>query len=412
MLSAAAGAVIDRVPRIALGQMAFLGTLLGAASLRLLIGFDLPAVYYALLASAHIFEIVVDIVFWVVVAAFLDTLELKRGTPLIYMALAAGGVAGGALTTALSSLVATEDLLLALPALGVMATLQLDLARRRLRELEDRQRSAEDAQPGLRNLHLMLRLIARYPMTLLIALNALMLTVLYGLCEYLVFTVYAESFADETALTRFIALVFAAIQVIEFVVLYAFSRPLLARAGPLARNLVFPLTSLACLLGLAASQKLPAALATHVNAEAISNAVFQPVNNTNYSALPLRFHGRVRTLADGVFYPSGLALAGLMLLWLQDRDATAAATYAALVCALLFLLVNVGVGVLFLPTLVRNLRSGVAHFADVAAGATAPLEISAEQVRDLLREADPDARAIGLDLAERCDPGAAARRAA
>ncbi len=133
LLSAALGGVVDRVPRIALGQMAFLGTLLGAAALRLLIALDLPAVYYAVLASAHIFEIVVDIVFWVVVAAFLDTLELKRGTPLIYMALAAGGVAGGALTTALSPLVSTEDLLLALPALGAIAAAQFGLARRRLR---------------------------------------------------------------------------------------------------------------------------------------------------------------------------------------------------------------------------------------------------------------------------------------
>ena len=405
VLSAAAGGVIDRLPRILLGQLAFLGALLGAASLRLLIALEVPAVYYAVLASAHLYEIVLDIVFWVVVAAFLDTIELRRGTPLIYMALAAGGAAGGALTSALSPFVLTEDLLLALPVLGVIAVAQLELAKRRLEELGDRRGGTEDARTGLESLRVLSRVVGRYPLSLLIALNALMLTILYGLSEYLVFTVYADTFADEATLTRFLALAFAAIQVIEFAVLYAFSRPLLERAGPLVRNLVFPLTSLGCLLGLAASQKLPAALVTHVNAEAISNAVFQPVNNTNYSALPLRFHGRVRTLADGVFYPSGLAVAGLMLLWVQDQGATDQATYTALVCALLFLLVNVGVGVLFLPTLVRNLRSGVGHFADMAAGAARPPAIAAEQVRDLLRQADPEARAIGLDLADRLEPG-------
>ena len=95
LLSAAASGVVDRVPKMALGQTAFLGTLLGAAALRLPIALDLPAVSYGVLAIAHFYEIVLDIVFWVVVAAYLDAIELKRGTALIYMALAAGGVAGG-----------------------------------------------------------------------------------------------------------------------------------------------------------------------------------------------------------------------------------------------------------------------------------------------------------------------------
>ena len=404
LLSAGFGGIVDRVPRITLAQVAFLGTLLGAASLRVLIALQLPAVYYAVLASAHLYEIVLDIVFWLVVTAFLDVIELKRGTAFIYMALAAGGVAGGALTSALSPLVATEDLLLALPVLGLIATAQFSVARRRLQELPDPQRSEGDTPSALKNLRLLPRLVAAYPLILLIALNALLLTVLYGLCEYLVFTTYAERFADEAALTRFLALMFAGIQVLEFTLLYALSRPLLERAGPLARNLVFPLTSLSCLGGLAFGQQLPAAIATHLNAEAISNAVFQPVNNANYAALPVRFHGRARTLADGIFYPSGLALAGIMLLTLQDRLALAQVTYIAIVFALVFILINVGVGVLYLPSLVRNLRAGIFHFADAAPDLDGPPEVLPEQVGELLRSVDPEARALGLDLAARLDP--------
>jgi hypothetical protein len=404
LLSAGLGGVVDRVPRITLGQAAFLGGLLGAASLRVLIALQLPAVYYAVLASAHLYEIVLDIVFWLVVAAFLDVIELKRGTPFIYMALAAGGVAGGTLTSALSPLIATEDLLLALPVLGLIAAAQFGLAKRRLQELPDPHRSEVDTPGALENLRLLPALVAHYPLILLIALNALLLTVLYGLCEYLVFTAYAERFADEAALTRFLALMFAGIQVLEFTLLYVLSRPLLERAGPLARNLVFPLTSLACLSGLAFGQKLPAAIATHLNAEAISNAVFQPVNNANYAALPVRFHGRVRTLADGVFYPSGLALAGIMLLSLQDRLALAQVTYIAIVFALVFILINVGVGALYLPTLIRNLRAGILHFADAAPGRNGPPEVLPEQVGELLRSADPEVRALGLDLAAHLDP--------
>jgi HEAT repeat protein len=404
LLSAAASGLVDRVPKMVLGRVVFLGILLGAAALRLPIALHLPAVYYGVLASAHFYEIVLDIVFWVVVAAYLDVIELKRGTALIYMALAAGGVAGGVLTSALAPFVPTEDLLLALPVLGLIAAAQFGLAKRRLQELPDPHRS-EVAAPGpIENLRLLPRLVARYPLILLIALSALLLTILYGLCEFLVFTVYAERFPDEAALTRFLALMFAGIQVLEFALLYVVTRPLLERAGPLARNLVFPLTSLACLIGLALGQKLPAAIATHLNAEAISNAVFQPVYNVNYAALPLRFHGRVRTLADGIFYPTGLALAGVMLLSLQGRLALAQVTFVAIAFALVFVLINVGVGVLFLPTLVRNLRSGIVHFADAAPGSGAPAAVLPEQVGDLLRSPDPEARSLGLDLAQRLDP--------
>ena len=405
VLSAAASGLVDRVPKMALGQTVFLATVVAAAALRLPIALDVPAVSYCVLASAHVYEIVLDIVFWVVVAAYLDVIELKRGTALIYMALAAGGVAGGVLTSALAQFVPTEDLLLALPVLGLIAAAQFGLAKRRLQELPDPHPSEVKAPGPTEILRLLPRVVARYPLILLIALNALLLTILYGLCEFLVLTVYAERFPTEAALTRFLALMFAGIQVFEFALLYVVTRPLLERAGPLARNLVFPLTSLAGLIGLAAGHNLPAAITTHLNAEAISNAVFQPVNNVNYAALPLRFHGRVRTLADGIFYPSGLALAGIMLLSLEGRLALAQVTFTAIAFALVFILFNVGLGVLYLPALVRNLRAGVVHFADLASGAQAQVAVPAEQVRALLREADPEARAIGLDLAERLDPG-------
>jgi hypothetical protein len=45
------------------------------------------------------------------------------------------------------------------------------------------------------------------------------------------------------------------------------------------------------------------------------------------------------------------------------------------------------------------------HFADLASGARAQATIPVEQVRALLHEADTDARAVGLEVAERLDPG-------
>ena len=402
-LSFALGAIVERAPKIGLAQAVFAGTLIGAAALRLAIALDIPGTYFLLLASAHVYEIVVDIVFWVVVAAFLDAVDFRRATPLIYMAIALGGALGGGLARGLAEVVSAADMLWALPVLAACVVAQLALAGRRLQALPDHLARASpiDERASLARLA---RLLARYPLALLIALNALVLTVLYGLSEYLVFTIYSAHFRDEGEMTRFLAVVFAGLQVVELALLYAVSRPLLLRAGPLARNLVFPITSFASLLYLVLSQKLPAAIVTHLNAEAISNAVFQPVNNANYAPLPLRFQGRARTLADGIFYPAGLALAGGLLMVMAEAATLEGIGFIALLFALLFGLLNVGVGLLFLPTLLTNLRAGVVHFSELPQGperASAGLQT---RVRELLHSRDGALRSLGLALARRLDP--------
>ena len=72
LLSFGLSRVIDRLPRIRLAQAVFGGCLLGAAALRWPVALDAPGVYFVLLASAHIYEIVLDIVLWVVIAGFTE----------------------------------------------------------------------------------------------------------------------------------------------------------------------------------------------------------------------------------------------------------------------------------------------------------------------------------------------------
>jgi hypothetical protein len=106
LLSFGLSLVIDRVPKVRLAQLTFAGLLLGTAALRLLLTLEVPGVSFALLASATAFEIILDILFWVVVAAYLDAFEFRRVTPLVYMALALGGAAGGARTAERRSIAA------------------------------------------------------------------------------------------------------------------------------------------------------------------------------------------------------------------------------------------------------------------------------------------------------------------
>lgn len=399
VLSFGLSRVIDHMPRIRLAQVVFAGCLLGAAAMRWPIALDAPGVDFVLLASAHIFEIVLDIVLWVVIARFTDVVEIKRATPFIYMSIAIGGAVGGGMAHMLSSLMSTADMLLILPMLAAALVLQLELVGRRLAEIPD-EAVARDSSLGIDEATGLIGLVRRFPLSLLIALNALVMTTLYGLSEYLIFTIYSERFPEERELTQFLALVYAALQTIEFGLLYAFSWPLLERTGPLVRNLVFPLTSFVSLLYLVASQKLPAALILHVNAEAVSNAIYQPVSNANYIPLPLRFQGRARTLADGVFYPTGLALAGGILLLVPEQGAMPALGFIAMVFSLIFALLGVGIGFLFLPTLRANVGSGLI----APTGAVATAVVSTQRIEMLLHSRESELRLLGLALAQRLDP--------
>jgi hypothetical protein len=307
LLSLGLGSIIDRASKVRLAQVTFAGLLLGTAALRLLLTLEVPGVSFALLASATAFEIIFDIVFWVVVAAYLDAFEFRRATPLVYMAFALGGAAGGLVGRIGAATLPPADLLLLLLPAAALVVAQLGAVATRLREVpEYHPDTADEAleRPGLVQLA---RIVRRYPLALLIALNALVVTLLYGLSEYLIVLIYEARFTTEAELAEFLSLLFALMQVVEFALLYTLARVLLERTGPLLRNLVFPLTSLGGLICLVLSPRLLAAVVVHVNVEAASNALFLPIANANYAPLPLGLQGRARTLSEGICYPVGLA---------------------------------------------------------------------------------------------------------
>ena len=85
---------------------------------------DLAGAYFIILASAFIFEIAIEILFWAACAAYLDTMELKRATPVICLAIALGGAFGGLFARALAWTFDLPDLLLTMLAFAGLAMLQ------------------------------------------------------------------------------------------------------------------------------------------------------------------------------------------------------------------------------------------------------------------------------------------------
>jgi|GEM_PF-3025645 len=402
-------AVIDRVPVESLLPGLALVVAIGVGGLLLSGGLRWPLMPGAILIAAHVYDIVTDIVFWVLAATLFDNLRLRRLTPRFYLAIAAGGSVAGILAERL--LGQLDAALLLWPVIGLCGLAVLALGRVPRSEIatgaaETRAGEIEQGDGlGLMRPGELGRFVVGHPFALLLAMNSLLLTAVYSLTEYVAYAVYAESFSEEAALGRFLALLFAALQVAEFAVLWFGAQRIVERAGPVLRNLLFPLTSLLCLVALLLQPRLGWAIVAHVNTEAVSNGVFEPVNATNYGALPMAVHGRARTLADGIFYPIGMAVAGLMLALLPSTDTVFRATVLALLAALFFVGINLVVARSYLPTLLRQLRHGLAGRPLRRLPRRLP-PCDAVRLAELLTSRRTADRRLALDLLEAAPPAA------
>jgi CRP-like cAMP-binding protein/HEAT repeat protein len=140
----------------------------------------------------------------------------------------------------------------------------------------------------------------------------------------------------------------------------------------------------------------------HMNANAVSNAIFEPVKTLNYAAIPYRMLGQVRMLVEGVIYPAGIALSGIGLLWLQSVAEPRTTLLVTICLAALFAVVCVGVGAGFLPSLLRSLRQRAAAPAGQT-GRSGMSRFSRADVLALENHSDPQVRRYAAELRDKFD---------
>lgn len=309
----------------------------------------------AICIIGYVLEIILDTMFWLVAADYLPTRDLKRYTPKLAMAFAVGGVAGGVSASLFCRALSADYLmLLACTFLAVCCRLSSRISRR-LQPLDDKE--AADEEPGLLDtLRASCAVFRSFPIAGLIATSILLMSALFCLQDYLSMTIFADTFAGEDELARFMALVFAGQQALEILMLATCGSLVIDRAGPLVRNLVFPLSTVICLIALLGSWTLPVALLVSFNANSVSNGVFEPVKTMNYAAVPHRSLGPIRMLVEGMIYPLGIAGSGAGLLVLQSRFAPETALSLALLLSAFFLGSSALLGAMYAPSMIRSLR--------------------------------------------------------
>ena len=393
--------LVDRLRRLQLLRYLLLTSVLLVLVMRGFVELGTLPVYYFIYIGLSLIELLIDIQFWILVSDYFTSLELKRNAPLLVMAMALGGLLGGGLANLLSSQLATQQILLILPVLFIVAILQLLYLGLSQSELGAPEPEGEGL---LGSLKLFPKILRNYPLTLLIAGSGLMVVILQRVVEYQVFGIYAEAMPDERELTSFLGLLHAVLSVLEFAITYFITRPLIQNVGVSRMNLIYPATTLASLAALTVSSHLPTAVAAHINYDTLYNSVAQPLETLNYSAVPGRFRGRVRVLSDGLIYPGGVALAGILLMISQEILSELEITLVAIIFAAAFCVVGVQLGRSYPKSLVEILRSRAVNLDDVSEGLSRlPMEYAAD-VRQLLASDDESSRLLGLELAARMEP--------
>jgi CRP-like cAMP-binding protein len=375
--------------------------LLVCLALRGALALRLPGAPQGICIAAYVIEIVFDTLFWLIVSDHLTTLELKRHMPFLAMSFGVGGIIAGFVAAGFCALLPADDLLVLDSIVFALCLMQFLRIQRRFTPLAAGDDAEQEAGiiEAVRATYVVFR---AFPLTVAIAGGIFLMSALFCLQDYLTLTIYAEDIPDKESLASFMARAYAGQQAAEFLVLALLGRAVLERAGPLLRNVFFPLTTLASLLALQVIWCLPFAILVHVNANALSNAIFEPVKNLNYAALPFRMLAPVRMLVEGVVYPAGIALSGFALMWMQSAFAPPTVLAVAIVLSALFVSASAIVGFGFLPSLLRSLRLR----------AVTPSEYTSEpgrrfcraDIRSLLLHSDADARSFGRDLARRLAP--------
>ncbi len=406
--------IVDRFNRAQLFRYMLLFTVVFSLLLRFLLNAGIEekvgglSLYYVMFIGFYFqWEMHTDILFPSLVYDYFNTLDYKRYASFLAMAMAAGGLIGGGMTSLLAKYFSTEDILLAVPVVCAIALAQLtylDNSFQQFNSFLGGGNKHKDTQGGfLAELKTFPNLVKRYPIIIYLATSAFLVIILATIAEFQFFSIYSTSFPNEQKLTTFMGQMRIINNLVQFLVLYFLTQPLVQRLGVGPMNLAYPLTTVLSFLGLGINFCLPAAIVSHVNKEPLEFSINKPIYTLNYNAVPYRFVGRIRALNEGLFSGMGLSFAGGLLWICQSLLNPRQITVLGLTLSGLFLGVRYQLGKTYLQSLLTLLRSESIKLDDLGDGLTQLPAKYLSEVRSLLSSPHFDRRILGLELASRLD---------
>ncbi|AVM74216.1 cyclic nucleotide-binding domain-containing protein [Magnetospirillum gryphiswaldense] len=408
-VSLAFSTIIDKWPRSRIFQAMLLTLLVQGVALPLL-----PLVMEAATAGTiaylgfSICEMLLYSVYYVLFADHFTATEANRLTTPVAMSMAMGGIAGAGLVGGIAALMPREVAAMAAPLLAGLVLMQSIWLSRREEPLDECESAADEGVWD--SIRILPKVASRYPIIAFMAAAVFLNTMLQCMAEYAAFSIYSEHYPDEDALTAFLGLANAGINVVGVIIVLAFTNPLLPRLGVARMNVCVPLFNSFAFGVLALWNGLPAGVLSHINYDAFENNAGVPVFSMNYNAMPHRFVGRIRVFNDGAVYPLALLVAGLVLLVLDGLVPLSGIAVLCVGLSVVFLLVALRIKRHYVHGLIEMLRNGSMDLDAAGKGFRPPPEY-VDDIITMLDSPDADTVFLGLEMAVRCDSTIALARA-
>jgi HEAT repeat protein len=359
MYAARVGVV--RNDRLFAQMLAGAAIVLGAAAAALEAGhlFLLPALFCFFYLTQAVFVNHL----WTFTGDYFDTVASKRLIPLFTIGASVGGFLGGTLAAVMTQIVGALSLVIAWAVLLGAAAALVRSARRQL--LRWGPLDVEEAdETSVEGIQAAMRYLGTSPLGRWLSVSAMGMMLSLFVIQYVYSDIFANAFPTSAALASFFGIYLAITNVIEIAIEMRVTPWLIHRIGVPAANLIHPVLTLLTFGGLAFQYGLAAGVGARMNRELLENSVAGPLRALVYNAMPLRYRGRTRAFLEGIVVYAGMALAGLILLFLETPDPLWLCV-AGGAMAVLYLGANIRVRREYVRTLVRELRAGRLDLEDL-----------------------------------------------
>lgn len=261
--------------------------------------------------------------FSILLSGRFSTLDAKRLFPLIFSGTVAGAMLGGFLLNAFAVSWGVERLLTLWVMLLIGSTAWLLLFRNRLATMDrlgDDSGTPQFAGSGiLERFRYEARSVLGSPLLALLAGSMLLMTISRYFIEYQYSDIFNQAFPDETHLARFFGIYTIASNILALLFQGLVTGRMIQLLGVNNANLFYPCSTFLAFAGLSVWYWVPAGIFARFNQEGLRKAVFQPVSNLFYNAIPPKRRARSIAFNEGIVVPIGSVIAGLVLLALPGR---------------------------------------------------------------------------------------------
>ncbi len=156
--------------------------------------------------------------------------------------------------------------------------------------------------------------IVRSPFLLWMAISTFSMTVLLAFINYGASAIFLEKLKTTVAISDYIGVLSGVANLVVLPIQLLLLSRLITRLGLGNASLIYPVTTLAAVGGLAFAPTLGTAGLAYLNRTALRNAFRLPTDTLLYNAVPIRVKARTRAFIGGLLIPSGTIIGGLLLL--------------------------------------------------------------------------------------------------